>query len=167
MFEFLYMVSILSRGVNFYSRFIGRIFMFLLPASLIAGLAYYAFELTDILIVQPTEWLFILWYAFLFNNLVLAMNGVFVSVSFDREVRRLFKRGTPITSAEGFRNLERKYKASNLYLLFILLFAAIAFGLFMFPIYGARNIVRVVLTNTQSHFRSVKPFFTPIFLFLD
>jgi hypothetical protein len=69
---------------------------------------------------------------------------VFVSFSFDREVRRLFKRGTPITSAAGFRNLERKYKASNLYLLFILLFAAIAFGLFMFLIYGASNFASVI-----------------------
>ncbi len=138
------MVSILSRGVNFYSRFIGRIFMFLLPASLIAGLAYYAFDLTDILVLQPTKWLFILWYAFLFNSLVLALNGVFVSFSFDREVRKLFKRGTPITSAAGFRNLERKYKDSNLYLLIILLFAAIAFGLFMFLIYGASNFANAI-----------------------
>ncbi|NPD88157.1 MAG: hypothetical protein HGN29_05520 [Asgard group archaeon] len=138
------MVSILSRGVNSYSRFIGRIFMFLLPAALVAGLAYYAFELSDILVLQPTEWLFILWYAFLLNSLVLSLNGVFVSISFDREVRRLFKRGTPITSAAGFRNLEKKYKASNLYLLFILLFAAIAFGLFTFLIYGASNFANVI-----------------------
>jgi hypothetical protein len=127
--------------------------MFLLPASLIAGLGYYAFELTDILILRPTEWLFILWYAFLFNSIILSLNGVLVSFSFDREVRKLFKRGTPITSAAGFRNLERKYKASNLYLLVILLFTAIAFGLFMFLIYGASNfanIIGVSVSGTQT-----------------
>ena len=91
--------------------------MFLVPLGVIVGLVYFELEK----IPELHSWLLDLgWYIFLGNSLILAFNGIFVSLTFEGEVRTLTKKGTPIRSAAGFRNLERKYKASNLYLIIIL-----------------------------------------------
>ena len=139
------MVSIFSKLVNIYARFIGRTLMFLVPLSVIVGLVYFELEK----IPETFIWLLDLgWYVFLGNSLILAFNGILVSLTFEGEVRKLTKEGTPIRSAAGFRNLERKYKASNLYLLIILLFAVLAFGFYLLAEYGSEGLEKLFsLTN--------------------
>ena len=130
------MVSVVSRLINLYSRWIGRVLLFIFPAGVIAGLIYF-----EVKAISNFRWLVDLaWYLFLGNSLILALNGVFVSLSFDAEVRKLIKEGTPINSAAGFRNLERKYKQSNLYLLIILFLALIAYGLYAAAVYVPSEI---------------------------
>jgi len=128
------MVSIISRLINLYSRWIGRIFLFIFPACVIAGLIYF-----DVESLISFDWrIDLAWYLLLGNSFILALNGIFVSLSFDTEVKKLIKEGTPINSAAGFRNLERKYKQSNLYLLIILLLSVIAYG--FYAVAAAKNI---------------------------
>ncbi|MCE7743288.1 MAG: hypothetical protein GOP50_12630 [Candidatus Heimdallarchaeota archaeon] len=130
------MVTVTSRLVNLYSRWIGRVFLFIFPAGVIAGLIYFEIEAAN-----AYSWLVDLaWYLFLANSLILAFNGVLVSLSFDGEVRGLIKEGTPINSAAGFRNLERKYKQSNLYLLIILFLAVIAYGFYAAAVHASDGI---------------------------
>jgi hypothetical protein len=133
------MVSLFARIVNGYARVIGRILMFILPVTVVTGIIY----LNIVQSGAPLEIQLavdILWYVFLFNSLILSLNGVLVSFSFDGEVKKLTKKGTPINSSAGFRNLERKYKASNLYLLIILLFAVISYGLYVLSTHGAAEV---------------------------
>ncbi len=130
------MVSVISRVINLYSRWIGRIFLFIFPAGVIAGLIYFEIEAAN-----AYSWLVDLaWYLFLGNSLILAFNGVLVSLSFDGEVRSLIKEGTPINSAAGFRNLEKKYKQSNLYLLIILFLAVLAYGFYAAAIHASAGL---------------------------
>lgn len=135
------MVSLFARIINGYARIIGRILMFILPVFVLTGIIY----LNIVQSVAPQEIQLavdILWYIFLFNSLVLALNGVLVSFSFDGEVKKLTKKGTPINSSAGFRNLERKYKASNFYLLIILLFVALSYGLYMLSIHVTTDVAQ-------------------------
>jgi len=135
------MVSLFARIVNSYARIIGRILMFILPVIVVTGIIY----LNIVQSVAPPEIQLavdIAWYVFLFNSLVLSLNGVLVSFSFESEVKKLTKKGTPINSSAGFRNLERKYKASNLYLLIILLFAVLSYGLYVLSIYGSVEVAQ-------------------------
>ncbi len=130
------MVSVISRLINLYSRWIGRVLLFFFPAGVIAGLIYFEVEAAN-----SFSWLVDLaWYLFLGNSLILAINGVLVSFAFDGEVRELIKKGMPINSAAGFRNLERKYKQSNLYLLIILFLAVIAYGFYAAAVYVPTQI---------------------------
>ena len=136
------MVSLLARIINYYSRLIGRILMFILPITVLAGIIYLDIAGDDApsmiqLIVD------IIWYIFLFNSLVLSLNGILVSFTFDREVKKLTKEGTPINSSAGFRNLEKKYKASNLYLLIILLFVVLSYGLYVLSTYGSTDVANL------------------------
>lgn len=113
--------------------------MFILPVTVLTGIIYLNIVQSD----APLEIQLavdILWYVFLFNSFVLSLNGVLASFSFNREVKKLTKKGTPINSSAGFRNLERKYKASNLYLLIILLFVVLSYGLYVLSIYGASGV---------------------------
>lgn len=140
------MVSIFSRLVNLYSRWIGRVLLFIFPAGVITGLIYFEIETAT-----AYNWLVDLaWYLFLGNSLILAFNGVLVSVAFDNEVRKLIKRGTPINSAAGFRNLEKKYKQSNLYLLIILFLAVLAFGLYAAALYLPTQIENLFALSAGS-----------------
>jgi hypothetical protein len=135
------MVSLLARIINSYARIIGRILMFILPVTVFAGIIY----LNIVQSLAPSEiqlTVDILWYAFLFNSVVLSLNGVLVSFSFDGEVKKLTRKGTPINSSAGFRNLERKYKASNLYLLIILLFVVLSYGLYVLSTHGSVEVAQ-------------------------
>ena len=142
------MVSLFARTVNSYSRFIGRVLMFILPITTIAGIIYLHVVQTG----APSEMelaVEITWYVFLFNSLVLSLNGVLVSFSFDREARRLAKQGTPISSSAGFRNLEKKYKDSNFYLLIILLFAVVSYAFYILSTIGATPIASWFNVSTE------------------
>ncbi|MBY9001339.1 MAG: hypothetical protein KGD64_10515 [Candidatus Heimdallarchaeota archaeon] len=133
------MVSLLARIINTYSRIIGRILMFILPITVLTGIIYLNIVQAGAPSLIPLA-VDIAWYVFLFNCLILSFNGVLVSLSFDGEVKKLTKKGTPINSAVGFRNLEKKYKASNLYLLIILFFVVLAYGLYILSTYASADV---------------------------
>lgn len=112
-----------ARIINFYSRFIGFSLTFILPAVIIVGLALSTFNPANFVGETFTNWVNLVWLGFVFNSFILAFNAILVTLSFDAEVNKLTKEGTPINSAAGFRNLERKYKASNFYLFIISFFS--------------------------------------------
>ena len=82
------MVSLFAIIINSYARIIGRILMFILPITVVAGIIY----LNIVQSGAPSQIQLVVdiaWYVFLFNSLILSLNGVLVSFSFDGEVKKL------------------------------------------------------------------------------
>lgn len=133
-----------TRLLNFYARYIGFALMFLLPVAIFVALGYYTFNILELQQISANDIIFLLWTMFVINSGILSLNGIVATISFSAEVRKLLRRGTPIHSAEGFRNLERRYKISHLYLLVITLLALIAYGLFMFSVWQGNNFAELL-----------------------
>ena len=131
-----------ARIINVYSRFIGFSLTFILPAVIIVGLALSTFNPVNFVDATFTNWVNLVWVGFVLNSFILAFNAILVTLSFDAEVNKLTKEGTPINSAAGFRNLERKYKASNFYLFIISFFALLSWAIFTLSIWGVENVAK-------------------------
>ncbi|UJG43675.1 MAG: hypothetical protein K9W46_00485 [Candidatus Heimdallarchaeum endolithica] len=125
------MVLYLAKLINFYSRFIGYILSFIVTIFLIGIISL---EGVSVAAITSSSFLLAInigWGVLLGNSLLLSINAIFVSLSFDNEVKKLKEEGKPIESAEGFRNLERRYKMSNFFI-FVILFLAILSWLFFY-----------------------------------
>ncbi|MHA1687295.1 MAG: hypothetical protein ACTSYD_12965 [Candidatus Heimdallarchaeaceae archaeon] len=139
-----------AKVINFYARSIGFSLMFIIPVAIFVSFGFYTFNIVELQQISSKHIVFILWTAFVINSGILAFNGILASMFFEDEVNKLLKEGTPINSAGGFRNLERKYKASNLYLIIILILALIAYILFTVSIWKADDLATILQLEDKS-----------------
>ncbi len=124
------MTFLLSKTINYYAKYIGYFLNFILPVVLIGVMSIEGISPENIIKSSYNIEIQALWFIFIINSFLLAVNGVVTSLSFESEVKRLIKEGTPIESASGFRKLEKKYKASNMIILVIFILAIISWLFF-------------------------------------